>query len=95
MSVQTTCAQCGIVGWFRSERVYIRDRAFIEYYDLALPRVSGLDVQREIAGGSDTRDIPIVVVTGTSTEHLNEADSAFVLKKPIDPQKLIYCVESA
>src|SRR5258706_15561940 len=33
--------------------------------DIELPRLGGLDVQREIAAHAETRDIPIVVVTRT------------------------------
>lgn len=38
--------------------------------DLALPRLGGRDVQRELASRAETRDIPIVVVTGTDMRDL-------------------------
>ena len=34
---------------------------------LALPRLGGHDVARELASCAETRDIPILVVTGTDT----------------------------
>ena len=35
--------------------------------DLALPRLGGHGVARELASCAETRDIPILVVTGTDT----------------------------
>lgn len=60
--------------------------------DLGLPRLSGLDVQRELAAHIETHDIPIVVVTGDPGD-LNPADFACVLRKPIDPQDLLMAVQ--
>ena len=36
--------------------------------DLDLPNVSGIDVHQEIVLHAETRDIPIIIVTGTSVE---------------------------
>lgn len=60
--------------------------------DLGLPRLDGRDVQRELAAHQDTRDIPIIVVTG-QTADLNESDFACVLRKPIQPQELVAAVQ--
>src|SRR5688572_22043982 len=49
--------------------------------DLVLPRLSGYDVQRELASRAETRDIPIVVVTGTDTRTLNRTQFDCVLEK--------------
>jgi CheY-like chemotaxis protein len=59
--------------------------------DLDLPTVSGLIVQQEITAHAHTRDIPVVIVTG-STMNLDHVDVACVLRKPIDPEKLITTV---
>lgn len=63
--------------------------------DLALPRLSGQGVQREMATHPKARTIPIVVVTGTDTTDLNEADFAYVLKKPIRPSDLVFAVDNS
>ena len=42
--------------------------------DLGLPRLGGEDVRRELASRSDTRDIPVVIVTGADTHHLRKTD---------------------
>ena len=63
--------------------------------DLALPRLSGQDVQREMASHPKARTIPIVVVTGTDTTDLNEADFAYVLKKPVAPSELVFAVDNS
>ena len=60
--------------------------------DIELPRMGGLDVQREIASHTETRGIPIVVVTGTLGE-LNPKDFACILRKPISPEALVEAVE--
>ena len=60
--------------------------------DIELPRLGGFDVQHEIASHTETRDIPIVVVTGTLKE-INPKDFACVLRKPISPEALVEAVE--
>jgi DNA-binding response OmpR family regulator len=62
--------------------------------DLALPRLGGLDVHHEIAAHADTCDIPIVIVTGSDTGHLNPREFACILKKPIQPDSLLTAVEN-
>jgi CheY-like chemotaxis protein len=61
--------------------------------DLELPRLGGRDVQRELASHQRTRDIPIVVVTGTDTGDLDPADFACILRKPVEPDRLVKAVD--
>jgi two-component system, OmpR family, phosphate regulon response regulator PhoB len=61
--------------------------------DLGLPRVSGRDVQRELAAGDATRRIPIVVVTGTATDDLDEKDFAAILHKPVHVDTVVEVVD--
>jgi CheY-like chemotaxis protein len=61
--------------------------------DLALPRLSGRDVSKELRANPDTRHIPILVVSGNDTSDLDPSQFACVLKKPIDPDALIDAVE--
>jgi len=61
--------------------------------DLGLPRLSGLSVQQEIAAHAVTRQIPIVIVTG-STMELGHLDVPCVLRKPVTPEELVAAVES-
>ena len=60
--------------------------------DLGLPLLGGRDVQRELAAHADTRSIPIVVVTGSDTSDLNEADFKCILRKPIHPDQLVAAI---
>src|SRR5688572_17238204 len=60
--------------------------------DLALPRVRGQEVQRELRSRAETRRIPIIVVTGTDTADLNESDVVTVLRKPVEATRLIEAV---
>ncbi len=61
--------------------------------DLALPRMDGRDVSRELRARSATRHIPIVVVSGTDMRDLDPAHFASVLQKPIDPEVVVFAVE--
>jgi CheY-like chemotaxis protein len=61
--------------------------------DLGLPRLGGLDLHRELRSHTETRDIPIIVVTGVSAEQsINPADFSCVIRKPIDTLQLITAV---
>jgi DNA-binding response OmpR family regulator len=68
------------------------DRPAVVVLDLDLPRLGGRDVSREIRGRTDTRDMPIVIVTGTDTSDLNPKDFACILRKPLDPSTVVTAV---
>ena len=59
--------------------------------DLGLPRLHGRDVQRELAAQGHT-SIPIIVVTADPSS-IDEEDFACVLRKPIDPEKVVEAVQ--
>ena len=59
--------------------------------DLALPTVSGVIVLQEIAAHANTKHIPVVIVTG-STLPLDHLKVPCVLRKPVDPERLISTV---
>ena len=61
--------------------------------DLALPRLDGRDVHREMQSHEDTRDIPVIIVTGHDTSDLNEKEFACVLRKPLHPDRLVSAVQ--
>ena len=61
--------------------------------DLMLPQISGLTVRQEIAAHVFTRDIPVVIITGSTTD-LSHIRSACVLRKPISPEQLLTTVQS-
>ena len=63
--------------------------------DLALPKMNGRDLHLELRAARHTRQIPIVIVTGTDTSDLNPADFAALLQKPVDPNALIDAVHHA
>ena len=60
--------------------------------DLGLPRLNGRDVLREITSHADTRDIPVVIVTGSEAPDLKPGDFACILRKPVDSQALVSAV---
>lgn len=61
--------------------------------DVMLPQISGLVVKQEIAAQMLTRQIPVVLITG-STLDLGDAGAACVLRKPISPDRLVATVRS-
>ena len=61
--------------------------------DLMLPDISGFVIRQEIAAQAHTRNIPIVVVTGSSLD-LAGLDVACVLRKPVAPEELLAVVQS-
>lgn len=61
--------------------------------DLGLPRLDGRDVARELTANAGTQHIPIVVVTGESTE-LNEAGFDCVLRKPVTAEDLVAAIHN-
>lgn len=56
--------------------------------DIVLPRLSGIAVQQEIAAQAVTREIPIVVITGSAMEADN-LDVACFLRKPVLPEQVV------
>ena len=56
--------------------------------DVVLPRMSGLVVQQEIAAHVLTRQIPVVIITGSAIE-LGETGATCLLRKPISPDQLV------
>ena len=61
--------------------------------DLALPRVDGRDVNRELKSRAETRDIPVVVVSGMDISANDAKDFACVCRKPCDPDRLVQAVD--
>jgi CheY-like chemotaxis protein len=61
--------------------------------DLLLPRLGGRDVHREMKSRVATRDIPVVVVSGTDIADLDPAEFACVLRKPIDTDAVVVAVD--
>jgi CheY-like chemotaxis protein len=61
--------------------------------DLVLPVLSGIAVQQEIAAHAVTRQVPIVVITGSGIDPSGVKVECF-LRKPISPDQLLEAVRS-
>ena len=61
--------------------------------DLMLPFVGGAVVHQEIASHVFTRDIPVVIITGSGKD-LSDLQVACVLRKPVTPEELVRTVAS-
>jgi CheY-like chemotaxis protein len=69
------------------------DRPDAILLDWSLPRLSGRDVQRELAAHPETRGIPIILVTGFAEEQqIDPSDFACVIRKPLDWSELVRAV---
>lgn len=60
--------------------------------DLGLPRLHGRDVHSELKARPDTRDVPIVVVTGGDVSEAEASQFACILRKPFDADRLVAAV---
>lgn len=63
--------------------------------DLALPRVQGLDVYRELRANPQTHAVSVVVVTGSDISPFEAADFRHFLRKPVNPEALVAAVGNA
>jgi CheY-like chemotaxis protein len=63
--------------------------------DLALPRIGGRDVNRELKARPETRQIPVVVVTGTDMSDLDPQDFSSMLMKPVQGDALVWAVDNS
>ena len=70
-----------------------RDAPQAVVLDMALPRLGGRDVQRELKSRPETASIPIVVVSGSDISDLDESDFASILRKPIHAEAIVYAVD--
>ena len=61
--------------------------------DIGLPMLDGISVRDELAAHVETRDIPIVVVTGTLAD-VGRVKAARVLRKPVDLDELVAAVRA-
>lgn len=61
--------------------------------DMALPRLGGRDVLRELRANPATRSMPIVIVTGTDVSDMSERTVVPVLQKPVNPDDLVDAVD--
>lgn len=61
--------------------------------DLLLPSLSGIVVRQEMAAHPTTRDIPIVIITGTATEPGGLKAACFI-RKPVFPDQLVDTVRA-
>lgn len=59
--------------------------------DLHLPQLAGDRILSEVAATPDTRDIPVIVVTGMET--VPDALASAVVRKPFDPGDLVALVQ--
>ena len=60
--------------------------------DLHLPQLDGTTILREVAATPETRDIPVIVVTGNDRD-ADAVRGSIVLRKPCDPGQLLSAIQ--
>lgn len=63
--------------------------------DIALPRMSGLEVNRRLQSDATTSSIPVLYLTGLVPESSGGTNVQNYIAKPFSPRSLIQRVESA
>ena len=71
------------------------DRPDVVVLDLMLPTLRGQDVYLEMRANPGTREIPVVIVTGSDARELDPNNFRFFLRKPVSPETLTRIVEDA
>ena len=61
--------------------------------DLGLPGIDGRDVHRELRAHNETRNIPVIVVSGEDTSDLQQAEFACIFRKPLSLDTLLSAIE--
>lgn len=61
--------------------------------DFILPRVDGRDVNRELKARIETRDIPVLVVSGADVTEGDAKEFTCLIRKPCDPDRLLAAVD--
>ena len=75
-------------------RLLDTNRPDLVVLDLGLPLIDGLVVRQELAAHVHTRDIPVVIVTGSTSAAEDDLGVACLLRKPVSPDALLTAVQS-
>lgn len=62
--------------------------------DMALPRLGGRDVHRELKSRPNTRNVPVVVVSGTDITDLNPNEFVCLLRKPVPTDAIVRAISN-
>jgi DNA-binding response OmpR family regulator len=82
---------CASDGW-NALRMVDDERPDLVVLDIHLPGLRGDEILREMASRDETRDIPVVVVTGSDIA-LAVRQAKQILRKPCPPERLLSVVE--
>ena len=75
-------------------RILENERPDLLVLDILLPSVDGLSIRDEILAHTDTKDIPIVIVTGSADTYSHRLRNDCVLRKPVMPDQLVKTVRA-
>jgi CheY-like chemotaxis protein len=72
-----------------------KERPDLIVLDLQMPEQTGTDFYRRLMKNDESREVPIIVVSGLAGRHLAVSSPFAVFDKPIDPDEFIATVERA
>jgi CheY-like chemotaxis protein len=66
-----------------------REKPDLILLDLQMPRQTGTDMYRKIHQRKESRNIPVIIISGLPGRHLAVSKSVPVFDKPIDEKRLL------
>ena len=74
-----------------------KDKPDLVILDIMLPGGGGFAVAERLKQATDTRHIPIIILTGISgiEEKAHQIGAAFYLRKPYEPEELLDAIKKA
>jgi CheY-like chemotaxis protein len=70
-----------------------RERPDVVVTDIAMPVMDGLELSRRLRSQAETRDVPIIAVSGQASDRAKQAGADIVLDKPCEPDRLLHEIE--
>ncbi len=61
--------------------------------DIAMPEMDGLELSRRLRAQAETRDVPIIAVSGQASDIARLAGADVVLDKPCEPDRLLHVIQ--
>ena len=69
------------------------ERPDVVVTDIAMPVMDGLELSRRLRAQVETRDVPIIAVSGQASDRARQAGADIVLDKPCEPDRLLHEIE--
>jgi DNA-binding response OmpR family regulator len=75
-------------------KVLVEEKPDLVTLDLQMPKETGTRFYRKLSRDKDTKNIPVIVISGLSGRHLAVKDPVAVFDKPIDKDELLSAIRN-